>query len=82
MPLYPEGGSISVPLELCPVCPLCQVGSPTCTTCVEFVPYLVKLCCDIVSEKGLDVVGIYRVPGNNAAVTYLTEQINKGKNLY
>merc|ERR1719282_144662 len=78
VPLYPEGGSISVPLELCPVCPLCQVGSPTCTTCVEFVPYLVKLCCDIVSEKGLDVVGIYRVPGNNAAVTYLTEQINKG----
>merc|ERR1719342_1519679 len=42
VPLYPEGGSISVPLELCPVCPLCQVGSPTCTTCVEFVP--LELC--------------------------------------
>lgn len=30
------------------------------------------------NEKGLEIVGIYRVPGNNAAVTYLTEQVNKG----
>ena len=51
---YPEGGSIGVPLEMCPVCPLCHSTSPTCTTCVEYLPYLVKLCCDIVSEKGLD----------------------------
>merc|ERR1719228_2343199 len=65
-PLYPEGGSIGVPLDECPVCD------------TEYVPYLVKVCCDIVNERGLDIVGIYRVPGNNAAVTYLTEQINKG----
>ena len=68
-----------MPLEECPICPLCSgVRSVTCTTCVDNVPYLVKLCCDIVTDKGLDIVGIYRVPGNNAAVTYLTEQINKG----
>jgi len=77
-PHYPEGGSISVPLEECPVCPVCSVPSPSCNICVDSVPYLVKLCCDIVTEKGLEIVGIYRVPGNNAAVTYLTEQINKG----
>jgi len=65
-PMYPEGGSICVPLEECPLCE------------TEFIPYLVKVCCDIVTEKGLDIVGIYRVPGNNAAVTYLTEQVNKG----
>jgi len=65
-PLYPEGGSICVPLEECPLCD------------TEFIPYLVKVCCDIVTDRGLDIVGIYRVPGNNAAVTYLTEQVNKG----
>ena len=69
-PLYPEGGSIGVPLDECPLFP---GNSET-----ELVPYLVKVCCDIVNEKGLDIVGIYRVPGNNAAVTFLTEQINKG----
>jgi len=69
-PLYPEGGSIGVPLDECPLCD------------TEFVPYLVKVCCDIVNERGLDIVGIYRVPGNNAAVTYLTEQINKGVDNY
>merc|ERR1719228_1764919 len=69
-PLYPEGGSIGVPLDECPLFP---GNSDT-----ELVPYLVKVCCDIVNEKGLDIVGIYRVPGNNAAVTYLTEQVNKG----
>jgi len=69
-PLYPEGGSIGVPLDECPVCD------------TEYVPYLVKVCCDIVNERGLDIVGIYRVPGNNAAVTYLTEQINKGVDNY
>merc|ERR1719342_676881 len=69
-PLYPEGGSIGVPLDECPLCPEFNDN--------VLVPYLVKVCCDIVNEKGLEIVGIYRVPGNNAAVTYLTEQINKG----
>ena len=77
-PLYPEGGSIGVPLEECPVCPICTEPGSSCSSCVPLVPYLLKICCDIVTERGLDIVGIYRVPGNNAAVTYLTEQINKG----
>merc|ERR1719232_1836890 len=78
-PMYPEGGSIGVPLEECPIgpCEPCSVPGST-----ESVPYLVKLCCDIVSTKGLEIVGIYRVPGNNASVTYLTEQINKGVDFF
>merc|ERR1719510_2876292 len=43
-PLYPEGGSIGVPLEECPVCPICSDPSPSCTTCVPLVPYMVKVC--------------------------------------
>ena len=30
----------------------------------------------MVEEKGLDIVGIYRVPGNSAAVNALTEQVS------
>jgi hypothetical protein len=44
----------------------------------EFVPCLVELCTGIVEERGLDIIGIYRVPGNTAAVTSLTESVNKG----
>lgn len=43
---------------------------------LECVPLLVRTCCRIVEEKGLDIVGIYRVPGNAAAVNNLTEQVN------
>ena len=39
------------------------------------IPLLVKVCCSIVEERGLDIVGIYRVPGNSLAVNYLTEQV-------
>jgi len=68
VPSYPEGGSIGVPLEECPLASHIDL----------IVPYVVKLCCDIVTERGLEIVGIYRVPGNNAAVNFLTEQINRG----
>ena len=64
--LYPEGGSIGVPIEECPLCE------------TEFIPYLVKVCCDVVNARGMDIVGIYRVPGNKTVVSYLTEQVNKG----
>lgn len=63
-PGYPEGGSIGVPLEDCPMCPDLEV------------PLLVRTCCRMVEDKGLDIVGIYRVPGNSAAVNALTEQVN------
>ena len=53
-----------VPLEDCPMCPD-----------LECVPLLVRTCCKMVEEKGLDIVGIYRVPGNSAAVNALTEQV-------
>ena len=53
-----------VPLEDCPMCPD-----------LECVPLLVRTCCKMVEDKGLDIVGIYRVPGNSAAVNALTEQV-------
>ena len=55
-----------VPLEDCPMCPD-----------LECVPLIVRTCCNMVEEKGLDIVGIYRVPGNSAAVNALTEQVGR-----
>ncbi|KAM8946082.1 rho GTPase-activating protein 23 isoform 2-T2 [Pelodytes ibericus] len=42
------------------------------------VPLIVELCCGLVEENGLEYLGIYRVPGNNAVVCSLQEQLNKG----
>ncbi|MGH0163663.1 UNVERIFIED_CONTAM: hypothetical protein FKN15_076090 [Acipenser sinensis] len=44
----------------------------------QFVPLIVELCCGQVEEMGLECTGIYRVPGNNAVVSSLQEQLNKG----
>lgn len=44
----------------------------------EFVPLLVSRCTQIVETKGLSIVGIYRIPGNTAAISALTEQVNRG----
>ncbi|XP_058858907.1 rho GTPase-activating protein 23-like isoform X2 [Acipenser ruthenus] len=44
----------------------------------KFVPLIVELCCGLVEEMGLEYTGIYRVPGNNAVVCSLQEQLNKG----
>ncbi|XP_075767557.1 rho GTPase-activating protein 23 isoform X3 [Pelodiscus sinensis] len=41
------------------------------------VPLLVETCCRVVEDKGLEYMGIYRVPGNNAVVSSLQEQLNK-----
>lgn len=35
-------------------------------------------CCRIVEARGLESTGIYRVPGNNAVVCSLQEQLNRG----
>lgn len=35
-------------------------------------------CTGIVEEKGLDIVGVYRIPGNTANITALTELVNRG----
>ncbi|KDR20991.1 Rho GTPase-activating protein 21 [Zootermopsis nevadensis] len=63
----PEGVTIGIPLEDCPQ-----------SSFSEFVPLLVELCTNIVELRGLDIIGIYRVPGNTAAVSSLTEGVNKG----
>ncbi|KAG8230304.1 hypothetical protein J437_LFUL008496, partial [Ladona fulva] len=63
----PEGVTIGVPLEDCPP-----------STNHPFVPLLVELCTSIVEARGLDIIGIYRVPGNTAAVASLTEGVNRG----
>ncbi|XP_050691125.1 uncharacterized protein LOC126982886 isoform X3 [Eriocheir sinensis] len=65
MPL-PEGATIGVCLEDCP-----QSHDN------EFVPLLVSLCVGVVESRGLQTQGIYRIPGNKASVTYLTEMINR-----
>ncbi|KAF5282907.1 hypothetical protein FQA39_LY17443, partial [Lamprigera yunnana] len=40
------------------------------------IPRLVEVCTEIVENRGLDVVGVYRVPGNSAAITALTNSVN------
>lgn len=63
----PNVASIGVPLSECPPS---EVN--------KHVPLLLARCIDIVERRGLGVVGIYRVPGNTAAITALTELVNKG----
>lgn len=36
------------------------------------------MCTSIVEARGLEVIGIYRVPGNTAAISQLTDSVNKG----
>ncbi|XP_058977995.1 GTPase-activating protein pac-1 isoform X3 [Musca domestica] len=59
-------GSIGVPLKTCPM-----------SKSNEYVPTLVDVCTNIVETKGLGVVGIYRIPGNKAAISELSDQVNK-----
>ncbi|XP_075941834.1 rho GTPase-activating protein 23 isoform X1 [Anarhichas minor] len=44
----------------------------------KFIPLIVEICCGLVEEMGLEYTGIYRVPGNNAMVSALQDQLNKG----
>ncbi|XP_048868033.1 rho GTPase-activating protein 21-like isoform X2 [Brienomyrus brachyistius] len=41
-----------------------------------FVPLIVEVCCNLVEERGLEYTGIYRVPGNNAAISSMQEELN------
>lgn len=50
---------------------------PPCL-CLQRVPQIVAACCRIVEARGLESTGIYRVPGNNAVVSSLQEQLNRG----
>uniref|UniRef100_A0A3Q1JSP2 Rho GTPase activating protein 23a n=1 Tax=Anabas testudineus TaxID=64144 RepID=A0A3Q1JSP2_ANATE len=51
----------------------CQPGANN-----KFIPMIVEICCGLVEDMGLEYTGIYRVPGNNAMVSMLQEQLNKG----
>ncbi|KAM6957579.1 rho GTPase-activating protein 23 isoform 2-T2 [Aplochiton taeniatus] len=51
----------------------CQLGTNN-----KFIPMIVEICCGLVEEMGLEYTGIYRVPGNNAMVSSLQDQLNKG----
>lgn len=44
----------------------------------QFIPLIVEICCGLVEDMGLEYTGIYRVPGNNAMVSLLQDQLNKG----
>ncbi|KAK3572509.1 hypothetical protein QTP86_034301, partial [Hemibagrus guttatus] len=44
----------------------------------RFVPLIVEVCCKLVEERGLEYTGIYRVPGNNAAISSMQEELNRG----
>lgn len=54
---------------------------PPLSPVFQFVPLIVEVCCKLVEERGLEYTGIYRVPGNNAAISNMQEELNnKGMN--
>ncbi|KAJ8912112.1 hypothetical protein NQ315_005448, partial [Exocentrus adspersus] len=65
-PTAPEGSTFGIPIEDC---------LPSLSN--MYVPRFVEVCTEIIEERGLQTIGIYRVPGNNASITALTEEINK-----
>ncbi|XP_058499663.1 rho GTPase-activating protein 21 isoform X2 [Solea solea] len=66
----PAGVTFGVRLDDCPP-----------ALCNRFVPLIVEVCCNVVEERGLEYTGIYRVPGNNAAISSMQEELNsKGMN--
>lgn len=48
------------------------------TSLFQYIPLIVDICCKLVEERGLEYTGIYRVPGNNAAISSMQEELNKG----
>ncbi|XP_050794935.1 rho GTPase-activating protein 21 isoform X1 [Gopherus flavomarginatus] len=60
-------GTFGVRLDDCP---------PALTN--KYIPLIVDICCKLVEERGLEYTGIYRVPGNNAAISSMQEELNKG----
>ncbi|KAM9844437.1 rho GTPase-activating protein 21 [Aulostomus maculatus] len=61
----PAGVTFGVRLDDCP---------PAQTN--RFVPLIVEVCCKVVEDRGLEYTGIYRVPGNNAAISSMQEELN------
>lgn len=52
------------------------VSYPVCPILSQFVPLIVEVCCKVLEERGLEYTGIYRVPGNNAAISSMQEELN------
>lgn len=44
----------------------------------QFVPLIIQLCVKVVEHHGLSTVGVYRIPGNTAAVNSLISSLDKG----
>lgn len=63
----PNVASIGVPITECPV-----------SEKNKNIPLILARCAEIVESRGLNIVGIYRIPGNTAAISALTELVNKG----
>ncbi|XP_020833911.1 rho GTPase-activating protein 21-like isoform X2 [Phascolarctos cinereus] len=43
-----------------------------------YIPRIVEICCQLIKERGLHHTGIYRVPGNHAAIYRMQEELSKG----
>lgn len=43
----------------------------------SYLPRFVEVCTQVIEEKGLQIIGIYRVPGNSASITALADEINR-----
>lgn len=48
-----------------------------CLSLLQYVPLLVEVCIRIIEDKGLHNKGIYRVPGNTAAIAALQADIER-----
>ncbi|XP_061110279.1 rho GTPase-activating protein 21-like [Conger conger] len=47
----------------------------------KFIPLIVEMCCALVEERGLEYTGIYRVPGNTAAIAHLQDELDRGMDI-
>uniref|UniRef100_A0A915J625 Uncharacterized protein n=1 Tax=Romanomermis culicivorax TaxID=13658 RepID=A0A915J625_ROMCU len=44
----------------------------------DYIPLIVRLCVKVVEHYGLNTIGVYRIPGNTAAVNALISSLDKG----
>lgn len=65
-PTAVEGSTFGIPIQDC-------IFSNNNT----YLPKFIEVCTDIIDAKGLQTIGIYRVPGNNASITALSDEINR-----
>ena len=54
------------------------IGSSPQSDKERLVPLVVVACIEAIEGLGMNTQGIYRIPGNKAAVTYLTDMVNRG----